>query len=322
MRRFGRLRRQFVMGRSVKEDLVVGNLWIALGALFTPPESCWSYGDSPEKLLELSRVWFLGRGVQIEFMLTDETLAQFLTSHPARSYSLLIFFGAVQLHDKPELHVQSLRSDFALVANSFIYNNNPNNKLFFCDIEFKHSQSSFSLFYVNSHPHICLVAPHHQTPKHSHPMDQAHFSRLLDSLPDFIQSHTDLSVGHIDCPPAISTRQLILIFLLALISAPFLVKKVLEGDTLLHEPLLWMTLSMFVYFFSVSGAMRNIIRKMPMFMVNRNDPSRLVNQAPSLVPLSKSPSNWSPFPAQNQSPPSLVLPSKNPYLEASMECIH
>ncbi|KAK9117147.1 hypothetical protein Sjap_016094 [Stephania japonica] len=194
-------------------------------------------------------------------MLTDETLAQFLTSHPTRSYSLLIFFDTIQLHDKPELHLQSLHSDFALVAHSFI----SNNKLFFCDIEFKHSQSSFSLF-----------------------SDQAHFSCLLDSLPDFVQSHTGLSVGPIDRPLAISTRQLILIFLLALVLAPFLVKRVLEGDTLLHEPLLWMTLSMFDYFFSVSGAMHNIIRKMPMFMADPNDPSRLVNQSPSLVPLSKS----------------------------------
>ncbi|KAK9155824.1 hypothetical protein Sjap_003304 [Stephania japonica] len=59
--------------------------------------------------------------------LTDETLARFLTSHPTRSYSLLIFFDAVQLHDKPELHLESLRSDFALVAHSFISNNNNNN---------------------------------------------------------------------------------------------------------------------------------------------------------------------------------------------------
>ncbi|KAK9154560.1 hypothetical protein Sjap_002040 [Stephania japonica] len=175
-------------------------------------------------------------------MLTDETLARFLTSHPTRSYSL-IFFDAIHLHNKPELDLQSLHSDFTLVAHSFISNNNPNNKLFFCDIEFKHSQSSFSLFSVNSLPHIRLVAPHHQTPKHSHPMDQAHFSRFLDSLPDFVQSHTDLFVGPIDRPPAISTRQLILIFLLALFSSPFLLKRVLEGDTLLHEPLLWMTLS-------------------------------------------------------------------------------
>ncbi|KAK9109925.1 hypothetical protein Sjap_017985 [Stephania japonica] len=258
----------------------------------------------------------------IQFMLTDETLARFLTSLPTRSYSLLIFFDTVQLYDKPKLHLQSLRSDFALVAHSFISNNNPKNKHFSRDIKFKHSQSSFSLFSVNSLPHIHLAAPHHQTLKHSHPMDQAHFSRLLDSLPDFVQSHTSLFVGPINHPPSISIRQLILIFLLALISAPFLVKRFLEGDTLLHKPLLWMTLSVFVYFFNVSGAMHNIIRKMPMFMADRNDPSRLVNQSPSLVPLSKSPSNWSPSPEKNQSPPSLVLPLKNPYLEAPIEHIH
>ncbi|KAK9103135.1 hypothetical protein Sjap_020389 [Stephania japonica] len=162
-------------------------------------------------------------------MLTDETLARFLTSHPTRSYSLLMFFDAVQLHDKPELHLQSLRSDFALVAHSFISNNNPNNKLFFCDIEFKHSQSSFSLFSINSLPHIRLVAPTTKPPN----------TRTLWTRPTSPASSTPSTTSSSPTPaspwapstaPTISTRQLILIFLLVLVSAPFLVKRVLEGD--------------------------------------------------------------------------------------------
>ncbi|KAF5941735.1 hypothetical protein HYC85_019377 [Camellia sinensis] len=53
-----------------------------------------------------------------------------------------------------------------------------------------------------------------------------------------------------------------------LILFPFMVKKVIFGETLLTD--------VFVYFFSVSGAMHNIIRKMPMFLADRNDPSKLV----------------------------------------------
>ncbi|KAJ0983315.1 hypothetical protein J5N97_011570 [Dioscorea zingiberensis] len=37
-----------------------------------------------------------------------------------------------------------------------------------------------------------------------------------------------------------------------------------------------MSLAVFVYFFSVSGTMHNIIRKMPMFIPDRGDPNRLV----------------------------------------------
>lgn len=34
--------------------------------------------------------------------------------------------------------------------------------------------------------------------------------------------------------------------------------------------------AVFVYFFSVAGTMHNIIRKMPMFLSDRNDPGRLI----------------------------------------------
>lgn len=53
-------------------------------------------------------------------------------------------------------------------------------------------------------------------------------------------------------------------------------KKIFAGETLLHDRKIWLFGSVFVYFFSVSGAMHNIIRKMPMFLADRNDPNKLV----------------------------------------------
>lgn len=61
-----------------------------------------------------------------------------------------------------------------------------------------------------------------------------------------------------------------------LIWLPFIMKKVISGKTLLHEPRLWLSGAVFIYFFSVSGAMHNIIRKMPMFLADRNDPTKLI----------------------------------------------
>nr|DAD20565.1 TPA_asm: hypothetical protein HUJ06_022028 [Nelumbo nucifera] len=95
-------------------------------------------------------------------------------------------------------------------------------------------------------------------------------------MADFIQSKTKLTVGPIERPPVISNKQLGLLAVVLMIWAPFLVKRVLAGDTLLHDSKLWLALAVFVYFFSVSGAMHNIIRKMPMFLVDRNDPSKLI----------------------------------------------
>lgn len=213
--------------------------------------------------------------------LNDQSVSRFLTSvNTPRPYSLVIFFDAIPLHEKPELRLKELRNELALVASSYIANNaDPNSqsrgKLFFCDIEFKESQSSFALFGVNALPHIRLIAPH-QNPKDSDQMDQGDFSRLAESMAEFVEAKTNLVVGPINRPPMFSKGQLILIVLGFLISLPFILKKILTGQTLLHDPKVWLAGAVFVYFFSVSGAMHNIIRKMPMFLVDRNDPNKLI----------------------------------------------
>ncbi|KAJ1423764.1 Oligosaccharyl transferase complex, subunit OST3/OST6 [Sesbania bispinosa] len=211
--------------------------------------------------------------------LNDQTLNRYLTSvKTPRPYSILIFFDAAQLHDKSELRLTDLRNEFSIVASSFITNNHnssSHSKLFFCDIEFKESQLSFSQFGVNALPHIRLVGPNHGF-KDSEAMDQGDFSRLAESMAEFVEAKTKLSVGPIHRPPILSTNRLILIVLGILIWLSFFVKKLLAGQTLLHDPKVWLAGSVFVYFFSVSGAMHNIIRKMPMFLVDRNDPSKLV----------------------------------------------
>ncbi|KAK7269982.1 hypothetical protein RIF29_22816 [Crotalaria pallida] len=212
--------------------------------------------------------------------LNDQSLSRFLTSvSTPRPYSLLLFFDAVQLHDKSELRLLDLRKEFSLLSHSFLTNNLPNpdvtNKIFFCVIEFKESQFSFSQFGVNALPHIRFVGPSHGF-KDSEPMDQADFARLAESMSEFIQSKTKLSVGPILRPPLLSRNQIILIALGIIASTPFLIRKVLAGETLLHDRKVWLAGSVFVYFFSVSGSMHNIIRKMPMFLVDRNDPNKLV----------------------------------------------
>ncbi|XP_058072634.1 probable dolichyl-diphosphooligosaccharide--protein glycosyltransferase subunit 3B [Magnolia sinica] len=212
--------------------------------------------------------------------LDDYSLSRFLTSTSTpRSYSILIFFDAAHLHSNPDLHLQSLRSEFGLVASSFISHNRDRpsqSKLFFCDIEFKESQSSFSLFGVNSLPHIRLVGPNVKNLKESVAMDQSDFARLAESMAEFVEAKTKLSVGSIERPPIVSRNQLLFLAALFVISIPFMIKKVIAGETLLHDSKVWLAFAIFIYFFSVSGAMHNIIRKMPLFMTDRNDPSKII----------------------------------------------
>lgn len=210
--------------------------------------------------------------------LTDHLLSRILSLPRPRPFSLLIFFDAAQLHDKSELQLPTLKSEFNILSKSFLANNPSDNhhKLLFFDIEFKDSQRSFSLFGVNSLPHIRLVSPHVEDLKHSDHMDQGDFARLAESMSEFVESKTKLTVGELHRPPMFSGKQIAFFVICLLIWAPFAIKKLIAGQTLLHDYKVWLFSSIFVYFFSVSGTMHNIIRKMPMFITDRNDPNQLV----------------------------------------------
>ncbi|KAF9683423.1 hypothetical protein SADUNF_Sadunf04G0012100 [Salix dunnii] len=206
-------------------------------------------------------------------------ISRFLTStNPPRPYSLLIFFDAEQFHSKPELHLQDLYTQYSLVSSSFIANNDvsASSSLFFCDIEFKESQNSFSLFGVNSLPHIRLVSPNVKNLQDSEVMDQGDFSLMAESMAEFVESRTKLNVGPIHRPPILSKNQITFLIVIVLIWVRFFIKNVATKDTILHDWRVWLLGAVFVYFFSVSGGMFNIIRKMPIFLVDRNDPSKLV----------------------------------------------
>ncbi|KAF5729019.1 putative Tumor suppressor candidate [Tripterygium wilfordii] len=214
--------------------------------------------------------------------LNDLSVSRFLTStKPPRSYYLIIFFDATHLHGNLQLNLQDFRHEFSLVASSFIANNEHDSstlsKVFFCDIEFSESQSSFDLFGVVSAPHIGLVGPNVNNLKDADRMGRGDIRQIAESMAEFVESKTKVMVGPIHRPPSPLKNQLVLILVLLLILAPFLTKKVMSGETLLQNPKIWFCgAAVCVYFFSVSGAMYNIIHKMPMFLVDPNDPSELI----------------------------------------------
>ncbi|KAM1139165.1 hypothetical protein ACFX2I_036871 [Malus domestica] len=262
------------MGSMPKLSLLLLTTAVLFLAAFT--ELSESNPDPVPELLSLQ-----ARSKSGVIRLDDRSLAKFLTAvKPPRPYWVLIFFDSAKLHDKSELHLKELRKEFAVVATSFIENNqdpsSPSHaKLFFCDIEFEDSQHSFAQFGVNSLPHIRLIGPTHGL-KESQQMDQGDFSRLAESMSEFIESKTKLVVGPIHRPPMLSKNQIMFATIAWLVWTPFIAKKIYSGKTLLHDPRIWLSGSVFIYFFSVSGAMHNIIRNMPMFLVDRNDPSKLI----------------------------------------------
>ncbi|XP_010476084.1 PREDICTED: probable dolichyl-diphosphooligosaccharide--protein glycosyltransferase subunit 3A [Camelina sativa] len=212
--------------------------------------------------------------------LYDDDVSKFLTSVPTpRPYSLIIFFDSVDLHSNSQLRLQKLRREFGLVSSTFISNNNGSNngtKLFFCEIESTHSEASFHLFDVETLPHISFVSPTTENLTESDQMDGGDFAGLAESMTEFVERLTKLTVGPIQRPPLLTKTQIGIIVALIIISAPVLVKKILKGETLLHDRRIWLTGAVLVYFFSVSGTMFNIIREMPLYVKDYEDESKFV----------------------------------------------
>ncbi|XP_047323424.1 probable dolichyl-diphosphooligosaccharide--protein glycosyltransferase subunit 3B [Impatiens glandulifera] len=213
--------------------------------------------------------------------LNQNLISQFLSSpKPPRPFNLLIFFDAVQLHNKPELNLRRLRSEFSLLASSFIANNpnqfNSKSKLFFCDVEYTESPTTFDILGVISIPHIRLIPAAAVNLKNdSTQFDSGDSTQVAESMAETIKTQINLSVGPIHRPPFLSKNQIILITVASLIWVPFVVKKLIAGETILHDRRVWLAGAVFVYFFSVSGIMYNVIRKTPLFLTNKTNPSMI-----------------------------------------------
>ncbi|KAH0916552.1 probable dolichyl-diphosphooligosaccharide--protein glycosyltransferase subunit 3B [Brassica rapa] len=211
--------------------------------------------------------------------LTDDTVSKFITSvSTPRPYSLIIFFNSIDLNSNP---LQEFRREFAFVSASFIANNNNRsdvaNKVFFCEIDESSDSEAFGLFGIQFLPQICLVDPLMENLQDkTGRMEEEDVDGTAESVVEFIESRTNLTVGPLHRPPLLSKTQISVIVALIAISTPFLIKKVLKGETVLHNSRVWLFCTVLVYFFSVSGTMHNIIKGMPMFVRDHEDSNKLV----------------------------------------------
>ncbi|KAL4562489.1 hypothetical protein LXL04_034695 [Taraxacum kok-saghyz] len=210
----------------------------------------------------------------------NETILYKIFNAGPRSFYLIIFFDAMQLHDKPEPNLKTIKSEYALIAKSFSINNqNSSNlsKIFFCDLEFSESEKEFLRFGIHALPNIRIVPPDADDLKSdSIPVEVPESSRLAESMADTIESKIGLSTGRIHRPPILSKTQLGFLIGVFLISMPFMTKKLLAGETPFHDKRISIVGTMFVYFFSISGSMFILIRRIPLFVMDRKDPNKLI----------------------------------------------
>jgi oligosaccharyltransferase complex subunit gamma len=209
----------------------------------------------------------------------ESTFRRFLAaSDQPRHYSLIVFFDAQQLRGQTELKLEEFRREFALVAASYIKRHRGGGpgegKVFFCDVEFKEAMGVFRMFDVQTLPHVRHLPP--GSGGHEASAAMLEFPRSAEGVAAFVTAKTRFECGSIERPPFLTTSRALALLGLGLVSGPVVGKRLAAPGSPLRDARVWMAGSLAIYFFSVSGGMHNIIRKMPLFMVDRNDPSKLV----------------------------------------------
>lgn len=208
--------------------------------------------------------------------MTDNKFKRMASPEVPRPYALIIFFDAEQLWAQQELRLQEYRKEFGLVASSYIKHNEEGSgegKVFFVDVEFKEGQGIFRMFDVQTLPHVRYLPPGSGDEKSSEEMIGG---RNAEGVASFVTAKTGHECGAIERPPFLSRNRMLAFLGLFLVSAPIVGKKLAAPRSPLRDTRVWMAGALAIYFFSVSGGMHNIIRKMPLFMADRSDPSKLV----------------------------------------------
>lgn len=99
---------------------------------------------------------------------------------------------------------------------SFIQNNQDSQSLFFCDIEFHESQSTFSQFGVSALPDVSLVGPSDVDLKND--PDQMRD----DDIAGLVESMVEFVVGHIHRPPIVPKNYALVVNVVFLVWLPFI----------------------------------------------------------------------------------------------------
>ncbi|KAJ7539479.1 hypothetical protein O6H91_11G096000 [Diphasiastrum complanatum] len=209
----------------------------------------------------------------------EATFPRFASDDDPRPYSLFIFFDAVMLWSNSELQLELLRKEFGLLASAYAKNNEGSDgatKVFFCTLELGNARSVFSLFGIASLPHIRFLPVGSGGPNESSEMELSGPFRSAEGMAAFLESKTKQKAGQIIRPPLISKSTILLLTSGLLVAAPFVIKMLAAQNTPLHNPQVWCIGALLVYFFSVSGGMFNIIRHMPLFVPDRNNPGSLM----------------------------------------------
>ncbi|KAL3699815.1 hypothetical protein R1sor_017837 [Riccia sorocarpa] len=219
---------------------VIGVLWAAVTLIFIfASRECFAGTLNDDRINDLLHMQ--ARSTDGVIRLDDELLRKYANPSPEpRPYSLIFFFDALQLRDNSELKLEELRREYAVAATTYVKGRNGGSgKVFFCELEFKQAQASFAAFGVNTLPHIKHLPPGSGSLKEADEMEQTDSHRTAEGMISFVESKTNVKVGVVERPPAVSTKQLVIFAGGLIVTAPFVIKRIMAKDTVLHDSKFW-----------------------------------------------------------------------------------
>lgn len=232
--------------------------------------------STDERVLELSHLQGTSADGVIE--LDSESFDKF-TSGSRRPYQLIVFLGAKHLMDKPKLHLRELRQDYGLTAKAHrdrFQRSEPEGKLFFAELNFERkteevfrrlgAQSLF-IFRLSS---TMNVSPGGTIKLRDQDILKPETQPVnVDQLVSFVRDRAGIDIGKVEKPTVFQAWWFPFLAITFLSSLVYTAYKICYAD-FMKNMVVYALATLAVYWFSVSGAMHNIIRGMPMVTIDPN----------------------------------------------------
>lgn len=212
----------------------------------------------------------------------DSTLFDKFTSGRRRSYQLIVFLNAKHLLDKPKLHLRELREDYGFMAKAHrdrFKGSDSEGKLFFAELNFeKSTQEVFrrlnaQTLFIFRLPATLNISPGENIKlKDQDLLKPETFPKQpveVNDMVAFVRDKTGIDIGKVDKPTVFQAWWFPFVALSFLSSLLYIAYKIFYAD-FMKNMVFYALATLFVYWFSVSGGMHNIIRGMPMVTIDPN----------------------------------------------------
>jgi len=180
-----------------------------------------------------------------------------LVKSSPRNYSMVVMFTAMSPKRQCMICKHAL-DEYQIVANSFRYQQQFTDKLFFSLVDFDEAQDVFQLLKLNTAP-VIMHIPAKGKPKRTDTMDIQRVGFSAEAISRWVGEQTDIQIRILRPPNYSATIALVVLF--AVIGGLLYLRR--NNLEFLYNKSMWAIMSLFFVFAMTSGQMWNHIRGPP-----------------------------------------------------------